>query len=626
MLLPQKKFDPNKQFVNIQLDSRYLRFHGLLQMALGLGFLASQSSILPLPAAIAGTALMSSFGIKNYARHLKIQKRIADLSKPNKAFVTLDWINEHRQTPGTFYLGNGYEWGTECTQIYHQLANVPNLKDLVDVEPDGGGKVFMHNIGQERAEPKYFELPEHTIVAGTTGVGKTRTLELLISQMIDQGDSAVIVIDPKGDKDLLNRVYSLAEKNGKADSFQFFSLLHPNNSGTWDLFGDCTKGSEVADRITSIIAESGGGANTADPFVAFCWSLIEATAQLMLVMEEKVTPKRLYQYLCVDSDPIFLRAQNRLAHLKGIKEKEVLQEALDKYRKKIVEHSIEHKDKMTATLIPVLTILGTGEIGGLLSPEVANMNIADIINNKRIVYIFLGAMAAGRESATIGKLIVQNIVGHIGRDYASKHVLNSFYLIVDEFYSVAFPGYIEMLGKARAAGLKMFLGMQTSSDIASALGEVGVQQVITNTTNYICHRIPEKFFSETISEQYGTTSVPKKTITRGTSAGMDKADNLFRSSTAERLDMSEVPRVSPEMLTSLPRGEIFIITQGYAPIKIAVPLVENDLLPGQTFFDRLNPEIPLNMDGIDLFGQEDGFTGLDILNDNHIKDDLTSIL
>lgn len=41
----------------------------------------------------------------------------------------------------------------------------------------------------------------HSLIVGTTGSGKTRMFDILISQAILRGE-AVIIIDPKGDKEM----------------------------------------------------------------------------------------------------------------------------------------------------------------------------------------------------------------------------------------------------------------------------------------------------------------------------------------------------------------------------------------------------------------------------------------
>src|SRR3546814_10804696 len=60
----------------------------------------------------------------------------------------------------------------------------------------------------------------HSLVLGTTRVGKTRLAELFVTQDIRRKNAAgehevVIVIDPKGDADLLKRMYVEAQRAGR---------------------------------------------------------------------------------------------------------------------------------------------------------------------------------------------------------------------------------------------------------------------------------------------------------------------------------------------------------------------------------------------------------------------------
>ena len=591
------KLTPQTQYVNIPIDSRHYCVHGLIQMCAATAFYLLRPASAPAFLAFAIASAMFAIGCYTFSRHLEVSETLKNLSSTNKFTITKEWIKKFRVNPSTFYLGKGFLWGTECTQIYHQLINLPLLEKIVNLEPEGGGKIFLHNIGKDKEEQRFHELPEHTIVAGTTGVGKTQALKLLVTQIVANNE-AVIVIDPKGDRDFLNSVYRIAVQAGRKQDFQFFSLLHPESSGTFDLFGDCIKASEVADRMKSVIADT-GASDTTDPFLAFCWTLIHATADLLLATRQKITPARIYRSLVIDNKELYSHGENMLRRSSALAEQETLQSALEVYKAKIVDHPEEHASKMTSVLVPMLTILGKGETGKLLSPEVANLQIADIINNKRIVYINLASMSYQRESATIGKLIVQNIVGHIGKEYGYSRQLKGVHLVVDEFYSVAYPGYIEMLNKARAAGLHLYLGMQTSADIAATLGPVGVEQVLGNTNNYIILRIPEAFFAEVVAARCGKTVAPQKVKTRSINAGMDRYDHLFRSGHAERMDMVEVERISPETLNSLPKGEAFFISGGKPPIKLALPMLAESGEYIESFFELLNPEQAFAMGNMD---------------------------
>jgi len=249
---------------------------------------------------------------------------------------------------------------------------------------------------------------------------------------------------------------------------------------------------------------------------------------------------------------------------------------------------------MTGLLYPALSMLGTGEMEPLLSPQNATMSTQAIIDKQQIVYIYLGSMANNLLSSYVGKMFVQNIVGHIGKAYADASELKDFWLLVDEFYPIVFPGYITMLAQARAAGLRMILGMQTSADIAAVLGEVGMQQVHGNISNMICMSIKEKNLAEMVADQ-GETCVVNEVTTRQISAGMNTYDHLFRTASSVRVSMEKVARIQPEQLGSLPAGEFFLLTRGFFPFKMVAPMLDNPIPKGKTYFDMLEPKIPLKI-------------------------------
>src|SRR5690606_36855958 len=71
--------------------------------------------------------------------------------------------------------------------------------------PPVGGDPALHGVGSAEELPVYMPLADrsgHTLVVGTTRVGKTREAEILVTQDIRRGET-VVVIDPKGDLDLL---------------------------------------------------------------------------------------------------------------------------------------------------------------------------------------------------------------------------------------------------------------------------------------------------------------------------------------------------------------------------------------------------------------------------------------
>jgi len=90
----------------------------------------------------------------------------------------------------------------------------------------------------------------HTLVLGTTGVGKTRLAEVLITQDIHRG-APVIVFDPKANPDLLRRMYTEAKRAGRDDKFTIFHLGHPHLSARYNAIGSFSRITEVATRIAN---------------------------------------------------------------------------------------------------------------------------------------------------------------------------------------------------------------------------------------------------------------------------------------------------------------------------------------------------------------------------------------
>jgi hypothetical protein len=93
-------------------------------------------------------------------------------------------------------------------------------------------------------------------VLGTTRVGKTRLAEILIAQDIRRGE-VVIVFDPKGDADLLRRMYAECKRAGREHEFFMFHLGHPEISARYNPVGSFSRITEVATRIANQLPDQG---------------------------------------------------------------------------------------------------------------------------------------------------------------------------------------------------------------------------------------------------------------------------------------------------------------------------------------------------------------------------------
>jgi type IV secretory pathway VirB4 component len=90
-----------------------------------------------------------------------------------------------------------------CTEQIHNQKFIKHHKNPL------GGQAFLHGLGNKDVPifiPQHLRTG-HMFVVGTTRVGKTRLASILINQDIRNGD-AVIVIDPKGDLELVRDMYA----------------------------------------------------------------------------------------------------------------------------------------------------------------------------------------------------------------------------------------------------------------------------------------------------------------------------------------------------------------------------------------------------------------------------------
>ncbi|MFH0267343.1 hypothetical protein [Vibrio rumoiensis] len=82
-----------------------------------------------------------------------------------------------------------------------------HIKNPYKPIPPVGGVAAYHAVGLDEEEDQYITLDErngHLIVFGQSRVGKTRLLEILVSQDIERNDSCVGVFDPKTDAELIS--------------------------------------------------------------------------------------------------------------------------------------------------------------------------------------------------------------------------------------------------------------------------------------------------------------------------------------------------------------------------------------------------------------------------------------
>ncbi|ELR7282766.1 type IV conjugative transfer system coupling protein TraD [Escherichia coli] len=534
--------------------------------------------------------------------------------------------------PSRFYLGaRQLEMMTEHRLPWlSKLLSADTPLNPVRPLPPVGGNPALHGIEPDEKDVTLAlgERVGHTVVYGTTRVGKTRLAELLVAQDIRRGE-VTIVFDPKGDADLMKRVWAEAHRAGRGDELYIFHLGWPEISARYNAVGRFSRVSEVASRVAGQL--SGDGNNAA--FREFAWRFVNIIARALVALGERPDYTLIMRYVNNIAD-LYIRYAGKIIHeqlpalqtqiennQQVLEEEDVprnMQEQPDALRiwaievalsseegKKLydpildglrsaVRYDRTYFDKIVASLLPLLEKLTTGKTAELLAPDYLDMDDSrpifdweQIIRKKAVVYVGLDALSDSMVASAVGNSMFADLVSVAGHIY--KHGIHAglpgegeskvpINLHCDEFNELMGDEFIPLINKGGGAGMQVTAYTQTSSDIEARIGNAArTAQVQGNFNNLIMLRVRENRTAELLTTQLPQVEIYTKTLVSGHQDTADvNADQDFTSSTQDRVGTVKVPLLEPADIVTLPKGQAFALLEGGQLWKIRIPLPAGD--------------------------------------------------
>ncbi|CAB5572890.1 Type IV secretory pathway, VirD4 components [Pseudomonas putida] len=501
--------------------------------------------------------------------------------------------------------------------------------------PPVGGSPLLHGVepNEQEASLPLGERVGHTLVLGTTQVGKTRLAEVYITQDIHRpSQEVVIVFDPKGDADLLKRMYVEARRAGREHEFYVFHLGWPEISARYNAIGRFGRISEVATRIAGQLSGEGNSA----AFREFAWRFVNIIARALIELGRRPDYLQIQRHV-VNIDALFieyaqhffarhdpqawetivdlearLNEKNVPRHMIG-REKRVV--AIEQYLtakrlfdpvmdglRSAVRYDRTYFDKIVASLLPLLEKLTSGKTAQLLAPNYADLDdprpIFDwlqVIRKRGIVYVGLDALSDAEVAAAVGNSMFADLVsvaGHIykhGIDHglpsssraAEKVPIN---LHADEFNELMGDEFIPLINKGGGAGIQVTAYTQTLSDIEARIGSrAKAGQVIGNFNTLQILRVRETATAELLTNQLPRVNVQTRTLVSGATDTADPdARTDFTSSSQDRVTTTAVPLIEPAHIIALPKGQMFSFQEGGQLWKVRIPLpkpASDDAMP-----------------------------------------------
>ena len=500
------------------------------------------------------------------------------------------------------FLGYGFEWDQRHTQKTSEILS--RDKDGLLPESTSIGWSWIH--GLERSEQRIWQpivdTKGHTLVVGTTGSGKTRTFDLLVTQAVLR-DEAVFIIDPKGDKDLCETARRACAIAGKPERFLYFHPGFPEESHALDPLANFNRPTELASRIAELIpAETG-----ANPFKAFGQMALNNVVQGLILAGEQPNIVNIRRYLESGSDGLVIRAVASWAeaHLPQwrTKAEPYLARSDDRKAKatgmmkfyyqelqpiapssdlegllSMFQHDRDHFTRMIASLFPVLNMLTSGSLGPLLSPpkndtETTPSNTASIIRFGSVAYLGLDSLTDSMVGSAIGSILLSDLAAVAGDRYNYGVGTRPVTIFIDEAAEVINDRFIQLLNKGRGAGIKMVVATQTFADFAARTGSAEkARQVLGNVNNVIALRVLDAETQKYFSDGLPMTKVKGLIRDQSTSAGADDP-LVYSASAGERMVEQPTELFPPALLGNLPNLEFVAKLSGGRVWKGRVPIL-----------------------------------------------------
>lgn len=520
------------------------------------------------------------------------------------------------------FIGRGFRWQPLHTQRLHQIKQIHNQKFIKHHKNPLGGQAYLHGVGDKDAPifiPQHVRTG-HMFVVGTTRVGKTRLASILINQDIRNSD-AVIVVDPKGDLELVRDMYAACLAANRLQDFKVIHLGFPELSAVYNPLKNFDQISEVATRITSAIDAEGEGKQ----FAAFAWKYVNIVATCLHEMNQAITYQsiafyitRLDKLLVTYADFLFPsldhdyeeNIQNIISQRQTIDKFGRLSapmhrvDALTRYIKDYIDQIIasnqieslhdktlvelfdaatidkHYYDKITASVGPILSEINKSNASSIFSfkDNPSEIQLMTAITQKQVIYIGLDSLSNFNVAQAFGKAFLSDLISTAGKIYKDSNNQYQLNFHCDELSEIIQDSFVKILNKAGGAGFRVTAYAQTKQDLVVALGSTAMAEMTEGNLNtLIMMRVKNEETANLlvkILSQVGVVGHTQVSMVNDTPYGEEGI--YFNTTNEDRVQTTNVPMVEVSDIISLPKGQAFVFVNGGELYKVRTPMPSND--------------------------------------------------
>ncbi|MBS1960870.1 MAG: TraM recognition domain-containing protein [Bdellovibrionales bacterium] len=313
----------------------------------------------------------------------------------------------------------------------------------------------------------------HVQILGSTGRGKTESVILpwLVRDAL-RGYSPIL-IDGKGDPELVDRIRAALREAQAPHTVEVFDLGNPDSSSTTNPLANGSA-QQITDRIfTSFDFEDPYYRGVQYSHAGSIVALLRSTAP-----NEAVTFSRLHELLTAPQALGDAIAQVSLQSPSvGVR--------------RLLQMDPKLREKELSGLISQIQPFANGEIAKLVNGAVegkSHRTPSELILNTdrkpRVLVFLLPTLKYQSIGRQLGRCLLQEIAWAVGErsSLGQSHPFVPVYL--DEFSAFVYPGFQNVLNKARSAGVAFHLSHQSTGDLA--LVDPNFATILNTNTNVKC--------------------------------------------------------------------------------------------------------------------------------------------
>ena len=288
---------------------------------------------------------------------------------------------------------------------------------------------------------------------------------------------AAVVLDPKGDRGMRERVRSAALESGR----RFLE---------WTPDGDCVYNPFARGGASEIADKALAGEHFTEPhYLRQAQRYLGHVVRALRCAEREVSLQAIVEHL----DPARLEALAR-----------ALPQAEAGTTFAYLDSLSSRQQSDLAGVRDRLAIVTESDVGRWLDPDTVGAERFELLaamRERAVVYFSLQSDRRPLLSQMLGAAIVQDLQTAMA---ASQARPVPTLVVIDEFSAIAAEQVVRLFGRARSAGFSLLLGTQELSDLRPPGRERLLEQVLGNLSVLIAHRQVVPSSAELISSVAGT--------------------------------------------------------------------------------------------------------------------------